>query len=94
MENPDHQLPRPMQGENEQIFLARLEEAIRNKLLNHTEALFQILYRLDVSEEKVKSIMQSYSPELWPPKIAILIWEREKKRMEWKARFENKNGSA
>lgn len=94
MENPDHQLPQPLQGENEQEFFSRLEEAIRYKLLNQTEALFQILYRLDVSEEKVRAIMQTSVPGLWPQKIAMLIWEREKKRMEWRARFDRKKGTA
>lgn len=94
MEKPEDQLPQPFRGENEEMFLTRLEEAIRKKLINQTEAFFQILYRLDVSEEKVKALMHSTLPEFWPQKFANLIWEREKKRRDWKARYESNGGTS
>jgi hypothetical protein len=67
--------------------LQLLTEAIEELLKQPGEKLFQILYRLDVPEEKVNRILKIHPPGEWPAALAQLVLEREKKRMYWKERY-------
>lgn len=70
----------------------QMKEALRQEvlklLLHDLERLWNILYRIDVNEEKVKQLFAQSDPEKIAPGIAELIYERQlqkaKSRMEYR----------
>lgn len=67
--------------------LQLLTEAMGELLKQPGERFFQILYRLDVPEEKVNRILKFHPPGEWPAALAQLVLEREKNRIYWKERY-------
>jgi len=70
--------------ENSRDLKAALELQIAHMLIHETERLWQVLYRLDVSEKKVKEFIQNNPETVWPQGITELILEREKERQKWR----------
>lgn len=64
-----------------------MEQAVREKLDHNFEELKQILYRLDVSEMKVRRVFQHFPVENWPAELAKLILERERQRLEFRKKY-------
>ncbi len=64
-----------------------LREEVRKLLEGDTEKLWQILYRLDVSEMKVREALNKLTPSAWPEEIAKLILKRESERQFWKEKY-------
>jgi hypothetical protein len=64
-----------------------LREEVRKLLEGDTEKLWQILYRLDVSEMKVREALNKPTPSAWPEEIAKLILKRESERQFWKEKY-------
>lgn len=60
---------------------------INHLIVNDFAALVQILYRLDVSEEKMKTVLSAHPQEDAGKLIAALIIERLKQREEMKSKF-------
>ncbi len=56
-------------------------------LINQRERFFQVLYRLDVNELKVTSVLDHQLPENWAMGIANLIVDREIEREMWRKRY-------
>jgi|GEM_PF-1308259 len=68
-------------GENQEAqLLVYLEKQIEYLLETRPQLLAQVLYRIDVDEEKSKAIFQK-SPQEWASGLAKLILEREKLRL-------------
>lgn len=69
----------------------KIIEAIAGKISDmlewQTEQLFSMLYRLDISEKKLKEVMQSAADV--PLAIATLIYERQIEKIEARANKAN-----
>lgn len=53
-----------------------LQEAIVYLLIHDLECLWNILYRIDVNEKKVKDLFNLSNPAEIAPQMALLIYER------------------
>ncbi len=56
--------------------LEALRQAIIYLLLHDLERLWNILYRIDVNEKKVKALFNLSNPAEIAPQMALLIYER------------------
>ncbi len=56
--------------------LEALHDAIIYLLIHDLEKLWNILYRIDVNEKKVKDLFNLSNPAEIAPQMAILIYER------------------
>jgi len=67
-----------------------LVDRVNQLILNDFEQLVSLLYRLDVSEAKIKELLQSYPQEDAALIIADLVIDREaekiKSRREWRGK--------
>ena len=57
--------------------LSRLSNLINNLLDSDIQGLLSLLYRIDVSEQKVKTILATANPSKMAEQIAALIIERQ-----------------
>lgn len=64
-----------------------LTESVGIKLDHSLEELKQILYRLDVPEQKVTEVFLNQASSNWPVAIADLIIEREKIRLAFRKKY-------
>jgi hypothetical protein len=80
---PENQIP-VSTIENSQELEIALEIQIAHMLVHETEKLWQVLYRLDVSEKKVRELLQKNPETVWPQGITKLILEREDERQKWR----------
>jgi hypothetical protein len=75
------------QTESEEELLQLIERLIE-ELINHDfEKLLLILYRLDVSEAKVKKAIDDSGPALASRRIAELILAREKAKIHTREKY-------
>jgi len=74
---------------SEEQFLLVLQNQVSHMLLFEFEKLMQILYRMDINEGKVQTIINFQTREQWPDAIARLILEREKERIFWREKYKN-----
>lgn len=66
--------------------IKQLEQIVQEWLLNRTEQLFAVLYRLDVDEGKVRDVLKTdYAAKA----IAGLIFERQLEK--WRSRSQHKS---
>ncbi|MBK9457467.1 MAG: hypothetical protein IPO24_18745 [Bacteroidetes bacterium] len=70
-------------------FKNSLAEMIAFLIDHNFEKLLWILYRIDVDEEKAKSLLGKHLPEDAPTVLADLIYQRQLKKEELKQQFEN-----
>jgi len=89
---PENQIPSNA-FENLPELKAALELQIAHMLSHETEKLWQVLYRLDVSEKKVRELLQNKPESVWPQGITELILEREKERRKWRESYKADSGS-
>lgn len=68
----------------EQILVA-LAAKIEQLISGNPDQLFSLLYRLDISEQKIKQAMNTPGPVSY--KIAILIYERQLEKIISRKRF-------
>jgi hypothetical protein len=72
----------------EEAFKAKLYPMVLNLLMNNTSLLYQVLYRIDVKEEKVKSVfVDNPLVELAAERITMLIIERQKEKIQWRNKY-------
>lgn len=64
---------------SEEAILQALEQAVLSQLQKGPETFFQLMYRLDISEQKVNAALQTDSA---PAKIARLIYERQLQKIQ------------
>lgn len=67
--------------------LEAITRQVAYMLTHKTEALMQALYRLDVREYKLRTVLDHEPPEKWPSSIALLIVEREQERLMWRQKY-------
>jgi len=72
---------------SDEQLLAFLTEKIKLLLQHDSERLLQILYRLDVREEKVSHIFRTEEMHHWSSSLAIIVLEREKERLFWRKKY-------
>ena len=65
----------------------QLQQKIISLLLNNLPALWNILYRIDVNEHKVKQLFEGNKPELIAPGLTDLILERFKQKAETRLKY-------
>lgn len=59
------------------------------QMIDHSfDKLVNILYRIDVSEEKFKAVLKDYQPPEVPEKLAELIIERHMQKLKWRKKFQ------
>jgi hypothetical protein len=68
---------------DEKLF-QQLVDLINQLILNNFERLIQLLYRLDVSEAKLKSLLQQHPDKNAGNLIAQLIIERQIQKVKYK----------
>ncbi|HMC98647.1 MAG TPA: hypothetical protein VKH37_00790 [Ferruginibacter sp.] len=72
-------------------FQQRLSEKINDLIKNDFERLVGYLYRIDVNENKLKSLLQQYPNEDAGKIIAALIIEREEQKIQSREKFKRKD---
>lgn len=77
---------------SEAAILAALEARISNLLLQEPENFWQLLYRLDVSETKVRQAIAE--GEQAPAKIARLVYQRQQEKATTRAQYRRPEGDA
>ncbi|WP_462252363.1 hypothetical protein [Ferruginibacter sp.] len=82
----------------EKISFAELEEklsaSINQLIQNNFEKLVSLLYRIDVSEKKLKNLLQDHVNENAGKIIAQLIIERQLEKMTLRKKYKNENTGA
>jgi hypothetical protein len=78
-----------IEGENEEQLREALTQAIVRLLLNDMEKLLTILYRIDVSERKVKEVFAQHDPKLIAPQLSELILKREAEKVKTRNTYQN-----
>lgn len=68
-------------------FKNKLTNIIRYLLDKDFEKLLHAMYRIDINEEKLKTVLASESPEDVAPNLASLIIERELQKVETRRRY-------
>ena len=79
----------PSQEFTEQELIENLSKIIGYLLDRDLEKLMNILYRIDVSEQKVKEIFAHEEPGNLSMAIAELIVERQKQKIYYRNKFRN-----
>jgi hypothetical protein len=78
----------------EQISMTELQSQlaihINYLILHHFEQLVSLLYRIDVSEAKIKSLLQNHTEENAGNIIAALIIERQIQKIKTRRQFSKK----
>jgi len=76
---------------NEEQLLKLVEQYVQELIDTDFEKLLLVLYRLDVSEKKVKQALEINGAEKASNSIAKLILEREKEKAETRKKFSSGN---
>ena len=66
---------------------AKLSAAINDMIVHHFDELIQLLYRMDVSEAKLKGMLQQHAAEDASDIIASLIIERQQQKIKTRELF-------
>ncbi|MFT3979095.1 MAG: hypothetical protein QM687_01405 [Ferruginibacter sp.] len=66
---------------------ANLSAAINDMIVHHFDELIQLLYRMDVSETKLKEMLHQHAAEDASDIIAALIIERQQQKIKARAMF-------
>lgn len=72
---------------NDHAFRQKLEDGINNLILHNFEKLVQLLYRIDVYEDKLKGMLADNANEDAAKIIAALIIERQLQKIKSRAAF-------
>lgn len=66
---------------------AKLSAAINDMIVHHFDELIQLLYRMDVSEAKLKEMLQQHAADDASDIIATLILERQQQKIKTREMF-------
>jgi hypothetical protein len=73
---------------SEEEFKTKLYPVVLELLMNKASQLYQVLYRIDVKEEKVKNaFVDNPLAELAAERITMLIIERQKEKIQWREKY-------
>jgi hypothetical protein len=70
-----------------QVIVDRLHEAVSRLILEHNSSLGQVLYRIDIPEGKIRTLMASTIAEERVTVLATQILEREAKKVWLRLHF-------
>jgi hypothetical protein len=66
----------------------KIYQSVLELLIHNTSALYQVLYRIDVKEEKVKNaFIDNPLAELAAERITTLIIERQIEKIQWRKKY-------
>jgi hypothetical protein len=68
---------------------AELVEAVRHLLLNDFQRLVQVLYRVDVSEKKLKELLRGHPQADAAELIAQELIDRQQEKISTRAKFKS-----
>ncbi|RAI87030.1 hypothetical protein LV83_03136 [Algoriphagus yeomjeoni] len=83
----DFELPEFNSEFDEQKAISILSKVISYLLDREFERLLQICYRIDLGEEKLKSILHESDPDRIAPDLAQALWHRQKQKVEIRKRY-------
>lgn len=89
----DFELVEPDREISEQELLDYLSDAIGYMIEHKLDFLLSLLYRLDVSEQKINTALLPGNSEDAPVALAKLVIERHKQRVATKQAYREKNPS-
>ncbi len=89
----DFGLAEPVKPFNEQEMLDYLADAISYMIEHKMDFLLSLLYRLDVSEQKIAHALMPGNNEPANRALAALVWERQKQRVATKQAYPVQNPS-
>jgi len=72
---------------DEKLIVEAIRLRVAEMLEKQPELLFSYMYRLDVEEVVIKAALSKTNPNPPDKSLAALIWERQKKRIEFKKQF-------
>ncbi|HSZ24547.1 MAG TPA: hypothetical protein VK766_02455 [Cytophagaceae bacterium] len=76
-----------LKGEDENL-KEKISKKVEELLMHNTAYLYQILYRIDVREEKVKNVfIDSPLVNVAAERITNLIIERQKEKIQWREMY-------
>lgn len=84
----DFELISPQNQMTEAEIIAYLADAIAYMIEHKLDFLLSLLYRLDVEEAKINRALLPNGNESANVALAKLVWERQKKRIETKMRYQ------
>lgn len=77
--------------DNEEQLLQLIEQLVQELIDNDFEKLLLVLYRLDISEKKVKTALEVEGAENAANSIAKLILEREREKIKTREKYSDGN---
>lgn len=83
----DFELEELPEGTSEQELLDALADRIAGLLEYRLEYFFSLMYRLDVSEEKVREALQPGGEEPANVALARLVIQRQKERLQTRRKY-------
>ncbi len=75
---------------HKEAVIESLRQLIVYLLLHNLEKLWNILYRIDVNEQKVKALFAQNDPGKIAPEMARLIYERLEQKAQTRILYRNK----
>ena len=89
----DFELAEPKNSLTDKEMLDYLAEAIAYMIEHRMDFLLSLLYRLDISENKIASALMPGNEEPANIALAHLVWERQKQRVATKQAYRVQNPS-
>ena len=80
-----------VEQKDEASVIAEIENRVQELLDKDPALLFSYMYRLDVEEQELKQILSTSSESGLATLLAKSIWERQKKRLQWKKNVQVKD---
>ena len=74
-------------NQDEELIIKLIQERVAEMLDKNPELLFSYMYRLDVEEQVIQAALHKSNTNSPDRSLAILIWERQKKRIAFKKNF-------
>lgn len=74
-------------NDDEEQILNAIKGRVGELMDKNPELLMSYLYRLDVLEKDLNKVLKNPSPISLVDSISMLIWERQKKRLETKKKY-------
>ena len=87
----DFELTEPTTQLTDEEMITYLADAISYMMEHRMDFLMSLLYRLDVSENKIAHAMMPGNPLAANIALAYAVWERQKQRMATKKAFKEQN---
>jgi hypothetical protein len=75
------------QIQNTGEFHKKVEELIRLMMESNFERFLTVMYRMDISEQKLKIALDTPDPQNVYMEIANLVIEREKQKIKWREKY-------